>query len=186
MPSAHFLSKTFRTSLFLLLSVVVLSGCDFRSTPSCYVAFQDRPDLLSGFSLAQNGLANKAGSSLFWSRCPAGMQYSDPQTCSGIPVLLSFDQAQTYALDMSDKSGQTIRLPTRREMGSLTENSCNNPSLNTNVFPVASSENFWTSEEDAFRSNLACTFYTFQGQSSCLELKTTEYPFMLVIERDSF
>lgn len=186
MPSARLLLKFPRTSLSLLISLVLLSSCDYRSQPDCYMAFQDRPDLLSGFSLAENGLANKAGSSISWSRCPAGMQFSDPQNCSGIPVLLTFDQAQTYAIDMSNKSGQTVRLPTRREMSRLSENSCINPSLNTNVFPAASSENFWTSEEDTFRDNLACTFYTYQGRSSCLELKTTEYPFMLVIERDRF
>ena len=186
MPSALLLLKLSRTSIFLLTSLVLLSNCDYRTQPNCYMTFQNRPDLLSGFSLAGNGLANKAGSSIFWSRCPAGMQLSDPQNCSGTPVLLTFDQAQTYAIDMSDKSGQSIRLPSRREMSSLTENSCINPSLNTNVFPAASSENFWTSEEDTFRNNLACTFYTYQGRSSCLELKTTEYPFMLVIERDRF
>lgn len=186
MPSARLLLKLSRTSLFLLISLVLLSTCDYRSQPSCYTAFEDRPDLLSGFSLAESGLANKAGSSIFWSRCPAGMQFSDPQNCSGNPVLLNFDQAQTYAIDMSDKSGQKIRLPTRREMSSLSESSCINPSLNTNVFPAASSENFWTSEEDTFRDNLACTFYTYQGRSSCLELKNTEYPFMLVIEREPF
>lgn len=186
MPSALLLAKIARTSIFLSISLVLLSTCDYRSQPSCYLAFQDRPDLLSGFSLTQTGLANRAGSPIFWSRCPAGMQFSNPQNCSGTPVLLSFDQAQTYAIDVSDKSGQKIRLPTRREMSALTENSCINPSLNTNVFPAASSENFWTSEEDRFRNNLACTFYTYQGRSSCLELKATEYPFMLVIERDPF
>jgi hypothetical protein len=186
MPSARLRSKLSRASLFFLISLALLAKCDYRSPQSCSVAFQGRPDLLSGFSLVQNGLANRSGSSIFWSRCPAGMQFSDPQNCSGTPVLLSFDQAQTYAVDMSDKSGQKIRLPTRREMSTLTENSCINPSLNTNVFPAASSENFWTSEEDRFRNNLACTFYTYQGRSSCLELKTTEYPFLLVIERDRF
>ena len=186
MPSALLLLKLSRTSLCLLISLVLLSSCDYRSQPNCYTAFQGRPDLLSGFSLAENGLANRAGSSVFWSRCPAGMQLSDPQNCRGNPALLSFNQAQTYAADMSDKSGQKIRLPTRREMSTLAEDSCVNPSLNTNVFPAASSENFWTSEEAKFRDDLACTFYTYQGRSSCLELKTTEYPFMLVIERDRF
>jgi hypothetical protein len=186
MPSARLISKLSRTSLSLLIFLFLLSKCDYRSQPNCYEAFQDRPDLLSGFSLAQGGLANRTGSSMFWSRCPAGMQFSEPKNCSGNPAFLNFDQAQTYAIDMSDKSGQKIRLPTRREMSTLTESSCINPSLNTNVFPAASSENFWTSEEDRFRNNLACTFYTYQGRSSCLELKTTEYPFMLVIERDRF
>ena len=175
-----------RSSSFLLFCVLALSSCDFRSPQDCLTVFQKRPDLLSNFSLEKNGLANKAGSPLSWSRCPAGMQISSPNTCSGNPLFLNFDQAQTYAKDISDKSGQTIRLPTQREMESITENMCVNPSLNTNVFPAAATDNFWTSEQHSFRGNLACTFYTYQGLTSCLEVKSTEHPFMLIIERDSF
>ena len=171
---------------FLLSVVLVLSSCDFRTPQTCFMVFQDRPNQLSGFSLSENGLANKAGSPLYWSRCPAGMRFSGPNTCSGIPLLLSFDQAINYARDISEKSDQKIRLPLIDELDDITENSCINPSLNTNVFPAASADNYWTSEQHSFRDNLACTFYTYQGLASCLEVKSTEHPFMLVIERDIF
>ena len=166
---------------FLLSVVLVLSSCDFRSPQTCFLVFQDRPNQLSGFSLSENGLANKAGSPLYWSRCPAGMRFSDPNTCSGIPLLLSFDQAINYAQDISEKTDQKIRLPLIDELDDITANSCLNPSLNTNVFPAASTDNYWTSEQHSFRDNLACTFYTYQGLASCLEVKSTEHPFMLVI-----
>ena len=171
---------------FLLSVVLVLSSCDFRTPETCFAVFQNRPDQLSGFSLSENGLANKAGSPLYWSRCPAGMRFSDPNTCSGVPLLLSFDQAINYAQDISEKTDQKIRLPLVAELDDITENSCINPSLNTNVFPAASTDNYWTSEQHSFRDNLACTFYTYQGLASCLEVKSTEHPFMLVIERDIF
>ena len=171
---------------FLLSAVLVLSSCDFRTPETCFAVFQNRPDQLSGFSLSENGLANKAGSPLYWSRCPAGMRFSDPNTCSGIPLLLSFDQAINYAQDISEKTDQKIRLPLIDELDDITENSCINPSLTTNVFPAASTDNYWTSEQHSFRDNLACTFYTYQGLASCLEVKSTEHPFMLVIERDIF
>ena len=172
--------------LFPLFWSLTLLSCDFRTPQNCSVFFQDRPDLLSDFSLETNGLANKAGTSVFWSRCPAGMQYSSPQYCSGTPLFLDFAQAQTYASDIAEKSNQAIRLPTIGEMKDITETNCINPSLNTNVFPAAATDKFWTSEQHSFRDNLACTYYTYQGMDSCLELKSTEYPFMLVIDRDGF
>ncbi len=172
--------------LLLLFCSLTLTSCDFRAPQNCSTVYQDRPDLLSGFSLEDNGLANKSGTPVFWSRCPAGMQYTNPNNCSGIPLFFSFDQARIYATEISEKSSQIIRLPTINEMQNITETSCINPSLNTNVFPAASVDKFWTSEQHSFRDELACTFYTYQGMDSCLELKSTEYPFLLVIERDGF
>ena len=186
MLKTHFRLRIFRTALLLKISIFILSGCDFRSPQNCSAVYQDRPDLLSNFSIDQSGLANKAGSSLSWARCPAGMQFSSLQNCSGAPLFLNFDQAQTYAMEISEKSAQTIRLPTRREMSSITESNCINPSLNPNVFPASAIDKFWTSEKNTLRSNLACTVYTYQGRATCNESKLIERPFMLVIERESF
>ena len=186
MPMTTSTRSTHRFSYFLLSLFLALSSCDLRTPQSCFTVFQDRPDQLSGFVITENGLANRAGSPLYWSRCPAGMRLSDPNTCSGIPLLLSFDQAIEYARDISEKSDQHIRLPSIEELDDITENSCINPSVNTNVFPAVTTDNYWTSEQHSFRDNLACTFYTYQGLASCLEVKSTEHPFMLVIERDIF
>lgn len=186
MLNAHFILRIFRTAILLTLSIYILSGCDFRSPQDCSAVYQDRPDLLSNFSIGQNGLANRAGSSLSWARCPAGMQLSSLQDCSGSPLFLNFDQAQIYAIEISEKSAQNIRLPTRSEMKSITESNCINPSLNPNVFPASAVDKFWTSEQNMLRSNLACNVYTYQGRSTCNESKSIERPFMLVLERENF
>jgi len=186
MTNVPLILRAIRILLLPTLSIFFLTGCDFRSPQDCSLVYQDRPDLLSNFAIDQNGLANKAGSSLSWSRCPAGMQLSNPKNCSGTPLFLTFDQAQTYAIEISEKSAQKIRLPTRREMSSITENNCINPSLNTNVFPASSIDKFWTSEQNSLRSNLACTVYTYQGRATCNDSKIIEHPFMLVIESGLF
>tara|TARA_B100000795_G_C22635460_1_gene374317 strand:- start:199 stop:759 length:561 start_codon:yes stop_codon:yes gene_type:complete len=186
MTNVPLILRAIRILLLPTLSIFFLTGCDFRSPQDCSLVYQDRPDLLSNFAIDQNGLANKAGSSLSWSRCPAGMQLSNPKNCSGTPLFLTFDQAQTYAIEISEKSAQKIRLPTRREMSSITESNCINPSLNTNVFPIPTIDKFWTSEQNLLRNNLACTVYTYQGRATCNESKIIERPFMLVIERARF
>ena len=186
MTNVPLILRAIRILLLPTLSIFFLTGCDFRSPQDCSLVYQDRPDLLSNFAIDQNGLANKAGSSLSWSRCPAGMQLSNPKNCSGTPLFLTFDQAQTYAIEISEKSAQKIRLPTRREMSSITESNCINPSLNTNVFPASSIDKFWTSEQNSLRKNLACTVYTYQGRATCNDSKIIERPFMLVIERGRF
>ena len=186
MTNVPLILRAIRILLLPTLSIFFLTGCDFRSPQDCSVVYQDRPDLLSNFVIDQSGLANRAGSSLSWSRCPAGMRLSSPKNCSGAPLLLNFDQAQTYAMEISEKSAQKIRLPTRREMSSITESNCINPSLNTNVFPIPTIDKFWTSEQNLLRNNLACTVYTYQGRATCNESKIIERPFMLVIERARF
>jgi len=178
--------KILRTAGLLTLSLFILSGCDFRSPQNCSALYQDRPDLLSNFSMGRNGLANRTSSSLSWARCPAGMQLSSLGNCSGSPLFLNFDQAQVYAIEISEKSAQKIRLPTRREMNSIAESNCINPSLNPNVFPASTVDKFWTSEQNMLRSNLACTVYTYRGRSTCNESKLIERPFMLVVEREKY
>ena len=185
LPTSFSAKRFARFVLFAALPLG-LGACDFRILPPCAEYFSERPELLSDFSLTGNGLARRPGEAIAWARCPAGMRFTDQQTCAGTPVTLSFDQAQRYAEDMADKSAQAIRLPSRREMKSLTERSCLNPALNTKVFPAAASEKIWSGSEHWLRSDLACSSYSYKGQSTCNEAKTTALPFFLVIEQELF
>ena len=185
LPTSFFAKRISRFVLFAALPLG-LGACDFRILPPCAEYFSERPELLSGFLLTDNGLARRPGEAIAWSRCPAGMRFTNQQTCAGTPVTLNFDQAQRYAEDMADKSAQAIRLPSQREVKSLTERSCLNPALNTNVFPAAASEKIWSGSEHWLRSDLACSSYTYEGQSTCNEAKTTALPFFLVIEQELF
>jgi hypothetical protein len=171
------------TILWLILCLIVTSCDYFKKPDSCASIFENSPDLLSGFSLRSGGLANHDNTPLDWARCPAGMLFKSSQSCAGQPLLLDFKQAQLYAGELAEKSGQKIRLPTGKEMDSVKERSCINPALNLNVFPEAITDNYWTSEENSNRSRLGCVFYTYQGRRSCLEPKELEHPFMLVVDR---
>ena len=184
MPSTFNLFKDLHAFTVLIL---LITGCDIYKAPDeCSEVFKDRSDLLSNFSIAAPGLVTIDDSSILWSRCPAGMQFKEPQSCIGEQLLLNFDQAQIYAMETAEKSGQNIRLPTTDEMDSISESKCINPALNLNIFPSSISDNHWTSNENISRRNVACVFYTFQGRKSCLEPKEMQHPFMLVIESDPF
>lgn len=169
--------------LCLILSLIVTSCDYFRSPEQCPTVFENRPGLLSGFFIRSGGLANRPNNPIDWARCPAGMQFKPPQTCAGEPLILNFNEAQLYAQELAEKSGQNIRLPTSDEMGSITERSCINPAVNPNVFPSTTIDNYWASDDNSTRSRLGCSYYTYQGRKSCLEPKEIEHPFMLIIDR---
>lgn len=173
----------------LILCVIyplIVTSCDYFRTPEdCSQFFQNRPDSLSGFSMLSGGLATHKENTIDWARCPAGTQFKATQTCVGVPLALTFQEAQAYAKELSEKSGQSIRLPTSKEMASITERACINPAINLNVFPSADVDNYWTSEENSSRNRVACAYYTYQGRRSCLEPKELPHPFMLVLDRDS-
>lgn len=172
----------------LILSVIcslIVTSCDyFRTPPDCTEFFEKRSALLSGFSLRSGGLANRGNNPLDWARCPAGMQFRASQTCSGESLTLTFQEAQAYAQELSEKSGQPIRLPTSDEMASITEKSCINPALNLNVFPSSDIDNYWTSDTNPSRTRLGCAYYSYQGRRSCLEPKELPHPFFLVVDRN--
>ena len=182
-------SIKFSNNRLLILCVIyplIVTSCDYFRTPEdCSQFFQNRPDSLSGFSMLSGGLATHKENTIDWARCPAGTQFKATQTCVGVPLALTFQEAQAYAKELSEKSGQSIRLPTSKEMASITERACINPAINLNVFPSADVDNYWTSEENSSRNRVACADYTYQGRRSCLEPKELPHPFMLVLDRDS-
>ena len=172
----------------LCLSVVgasLLASCNpLETTPDCGDYFSENPAVVSRYSDLGRGLVLHNPTNTMWLKCPAGMSLSSAGDCRGEPLYLSFDEAAAYAAEASEKSGQEIRLPNVGEMRALNEDTCINPALDVRTFSSTVVENHWTSEASRTSGLLACAVYTFQGNSSCRESKSTPYPFMLVIERD--
>ena len=162
----------------------LLSACDYKVEADCATMYAESPDLPSSYLDAGRGLVTHVPSATTWLRCPAGMTFGANGSCRGEPLLLPFEEALAYAEEVSEKSGQTIRLPTVGELRALRVDSCVNPSIDIRAFPAAQVENNWTSESSRTTSLLACAVYLFQGNSSCRESKATPYPFMLMLERD--
>ncbi len=180
MPNPHISSKSLTLTLILSLG---LASCDFSNDPNCIDYFSSNNNDFSSFLDPEGGLITTLSSNIYWSRCPAGQAFSSPDACTGEAIYLNFQEANSYAQDLSDKSGRSVRLPTRQDFDQITEDRCINPAVNTNIFPSMITENFWTSSSSAMRSNLACTYYSYKGSISCLEPKDIEHPFLIVIDK---
>ena len=168
-----------------LIAAGLLSSCNpFETTPYCGDYFAENASTVSQYSDLGRGLVLHNPTNTTWLKCPAGMSLSSTGDCRGEPLYLSFDEAAASAAEASEKSGQRIRLPRVSEMRALNEDACMNPALDVRTFASAVVENHWTSEASRTSRLLACAVYTYQGNSSCRESKSTPYPFMLVIERD--
>jgi len=172
------------TLILLLINTSLLASCGFKTPPECGRFFTDSPNARSVFTLHNNGLASFPKSTISWSRCPAGQRFTRDQECVGEPIYLSFPEAIEYTQDLSEKSGNTVRMPTRDEIEEISESRCINPAIDLNIFPTMVTETFWTSSDNTLRSKLACSYYSFKGTLSCLDSKESEHPFLLVIEKD--
>jgi hypothetical protein len=171
-------------AVLLATAGVTLVACDFSAPLNCADFYAQNPGAPSAYASEGRGLVTHTPSQTTWLQCPAGMSQSAGGSCRGEPLFLNFDDAVAYAQEVSDKSGQTIRLPSVSELRQLNEDACINPAIDVRTFPSMQVENHWTSDESRTTSLLACAVYSYQGNSSCRESKASEYPFMLLIERD--
>jgi len=132
-----------RTLLFLLLFLfsplaVSLQYCpDDASSTSTTPSFQ--------FTTSENEvLDNSTG--LTWKKCSLGLSGTD---CSeGVHSRYSWQEALQVAKDYRNETGLNWRLPNIKELLSIIELSCNNPTVNLSIFPNTES-GYWSSTNDS-------------------------------------
>lgn len=113
--------------------------CDTRdhplSTPSA--RFEDNGD----------GTVTDKESKLMWLRCSIGQQWNGA-SCAGQPSRHDWLSAQAAASELNRSGKQFFndwRLPSLREMATITERQCRNPRANLGVFPNTPAVPHWTS-----------------------------------------
>lgn len=118
-------------SVLLFSQIAVGSECDFNQV--------DR----SRFSIHQNTVLDTQ-TNLLWQRCRYGLTLINHR-CSGEKGLYQLTEIENLLKSSQDG----WRLPTVQELYSLAEVNCNQPSLNTEVFPEEIEDNemanYWTS-----------------------------------------
>jgi hypothetical protein len=166
---------------FAMLGLVTffgLVGCsDLRHTPSCVDYFKAGD--MGRFKLENPYVVQDSETRLFWYRCAAGQTIVEGQ-CVGDPMVLDWNQAKAYAVEFSQASGRTWRVPEYDEMKALSETRCENPAYNTNAFPGLPVENFWTSTTQIGSLWQGCSVYTHTGHGHCRTRKVEPMMFMLV------
>jgi Protein of unknown function (DUF1566) len=94
-----------------------------------------------------DGTVTDAESKLMWMRCAGGQQWRG-QRCAGAALAYDWTTAGQQA-EMLNREGSAFfndwRLPSLRELATITDRGCRNPRTNLAVFPGTPAAAFWSS-----------------------------------------
>jgi len=161
----------------VLAVAVMLSGCDFsRVSVSCLEQIEAGD--MGRFEDRGNGIVFDPQTQVEWYRCAVGQRYTE-RGCAGIPVRLAWSEVEAYLGEITEKSGDSWRVPTGSEFMALVEAQCINPSLNPNVFPNSLIDNHWVLGEGVYAGD-PCMVYTYKITRSCRLFSEDLRPFFMV------
>ncbi|MGG7055467.1 DUF1566 domain-containing protein [Nitrosomonas sp. ANs5] len=119
---------------------------------------------------------NKTG--LMWMRCALGQSWNGVG-CTGNSQSHNWQGALQVADGFSFAGHDDWRLPNIKELGSIVEQACISPAINTTAFPATPSTNFWSASTDAKSVNFAWLVAFSTGNGS-VTLKSHVYSVRLV------
>jgi len=106
------------------------------------------------FSLPGDGTAIHYLTGLQWLVCPVGTEWKMPEStsiCEGSELQMNWSEALTYVDNINSSTGKAgyndWRIPNIKELSTIIERKCEQPSLNVSVFPELAYQGyvtFWT------------------------------------------
>jgi hypothetical protein len=99
----------------------------------------------SRFTFINNSQEVQDGNTgLVWRSCAEGMAVRD-FTCFGTPLDLTHERALSYAASVASATGVAWRLPSIKELSSLTQKARLGGTIDESFFPANPISNFWSS-----------------------------------------
>ena len=135
----------------------------------------------SRYTINADGTITDDDTKLIWMRCSIGQTWSG-SGCSGSPSNHTWQSALNTAYDYEFANSSDWRLPDIKELSSLIEQQCYNPSINENIFPDTPAEQYWTSSPYASSARYGWNVSFYLGYNHH-NFKTDEFFVRLV--RDS-
>lgn len=93
-----------------------------------------------------DGTVTDSVSKLMWMRCALGQNWQ-PDSCTGAAGVVNWREAQRQAQRLNQQAQAFYndwRVPSLRELASITDRSCATPRTNAVVFPHTPAAGFWT------------------------------------------
>lgn len=111
-----------------------------------------------------NGTIKDPKTDLIWKRCSEGQTWNG-SACTG--SLLGYNWKAAL-----EQAGGDWRLPNVKELASIVEQQCLNPSINLALFPNTNGGSFWTSsivasqKHTAWNLNFGAGYFEFSGKNA--------------------
>ena len=99
-----------------------------------------------------------------WLRCTVGQSYING-TCDGEVIQFRFDEISEITKLANKELGGNWRLPTKKELSSLICKTCPAPKIDQKIFPLTSSEPYWTGQKNWFSSKMYWSINFMTGYS---------------------
>ena len=177
--------------------MIAISGMILMTQPSWATCASPGPNVQisrpdSRYTDNLDGTVMDEATGLTWTKCSIGQLWEGnapedgaDDSCSGTALAYNWkgalDIAQT-ANDVNYLGASDWRVPNVKDLGSLLENACSSPPINTSMFPSTANANYWTSSPyGATGLDLEAWYVGFQSRGEILhEMKSRLYNVRLV------
>ncbi|NVK23374.1 MAG: DUF1566 domain-containing protein [Gammaproteobacteria bacterium] len=171
---------------FILFTVALLSPVTYAAQECKNNIAPSTPD--NRFTLNNDGTVLDKQTGLLWMQCRLGQNWAN-NDCSDDIVEYNWIDALAAAEDTNFAGFSDWRLPNIKELASIVELSCKNPSINEFIFPNSISidswqtraTEYWTSTPYAIKGNNQYSYYIDFGLGEDSEWRrSSEYLVRLV------
>ena len=165
-------------SLFYMASLGVLI-CNSVNAQTCYDGVTETTPS-ERFVDNLDGTVSDTDTGLMWQRCNYGQTYNvNNSTCDGNSVQLSWQEALRGATNSELVNFKDWQVPNVKELASIVEHQCVEPSINQTVFFDTQPNNYWSSTSGVTRPDLVWV-YQFDDGLNNLQAKGSDVYLRLV------
>ncbi len=129
----------------ICLIVATLSSASIAEQ-ACKTDIHPHPSSATRFEDNGDGTVTDRGTMLMWMRCSAGQTWSQ-ELCEGAPKGYSVDDARQLAKQVNDDGEYFFndwRVPSVRELATISEPQCSDPRIDLAVFPNTPPDFYWS------------------------------------------
>ena len=133
---------------------------------TCYDALTATTDI-ANFTVSSNGLVQDKNTGLMWMRCSYGQTWeSSTASCIGSPVQITWQDALQLSVEATFGGHTDWRLPNVKELATIVEKQCVDPSTNPTLFPATVAENYWTATTVTGNESAAWAVAFYNGKNN--------------------
>ena len=164
--------------LLYALATISLSF-NIAAAQTCYDGV-DTTTPTDRFTINADGTVSDSETGLMWQRCSYGQTYNtETQLCEGSTPSLTWQEALRGAKNDTTADYDDWQMPNIKELASILEHSCTEPSINEDVFLGTKLQNYWSNTSGVSTMSSAWV-YQFDSGLNSLHAKTSNVYLRLV------